>query len=107
MVLRPCLDCGKLTPKTRCPEHERAKERTRNKPPTWHASRNRTERQRRAKAVAQHREVYGDWCPGYGRDGHRSADLTADHIKAIGSGGATDGALQVLCRGCNGRKGNR
>jgi hypothetical protein len=28
-VNKPCLDCGQLTPRTRCPTHERARSRAR------------------------------------------------------------------------------
>ncbi|WP_318553294.1 HNH endonuclease [Corynebacterium provencense] len=63
-----------------------------------------SERQRRAAAVRRHREAHGDWCPGFGRPPHRSADLTADHVVAQADGGAAAGDLSVLCRSCNSRK---
>lgn len=57
-----------------------------------------------AEAVARHRAEFGDWCPGYGRDGHPATDLTADHPRGIHTGG--DGEIgEVLCRSCNSRKG--
>lgn len=68
---------------------------------------NQAERERRARTVAAHRAVFGDWCPGYQRPAHPSTDLTADHIVSVAAGGSEGGDLTVLCRGCNGRKGAR
>lgn len=65
------------------------------------------ERRRRAQTVADHREAYGDICPGWHREMHEAADLTADHVRAVAAGGAPDGPLEVLCRSCNSRKGAR
>lgn len=65
------------------------------------------ERQRRAEAVRAHREVYGDWCPGWMRPGHRADDLTADHVAPVAAGGPPTGPLRVLCRSCNSRRGAR
>jgi 5-methylcytosine-specific restriction protein A len=65
------------------------------------------ERVRRARTVADHREAYGDICPGWGIAMHEASDLTADHVRPIGAGGRQDGPLEVLCRSCNGRKAAR
>jgi hypothetical protein len=65
---------------------------------------NRAERKRRAAVVRAWREEYGDWCPGYLVQAHATPDLTADHLDPVGPGGAGDGPLSVLCRGCNSRK---
>ncbi|WP_454175004.1 hypothetical protein [Gordonia sputi] len=65
------------------------------------------DRARRRAAVSAHRERHGDWCPGFGRAAHRSADLTADHRREIQEGGSPSGALDVLCRSCNSRKAKR
>jgi len=65
------------------------------------------ERQRRARAVRQWREVYGDWCPGWRRTPHAVVApnvLTADHVLPVGVGGDPRGPLGILCRSCNGRK---
>lgn len=59
---------------------------------------------RSTRELAEHRARYGNWCPGYGRPAHPSADLTLDHIVPLALGGPPDGATQVLCRGCNTRK---
>jgi 5-methylcytosine-specific restriction endonuclease McrA len=103
MALKPCLDCGALSDQSRCPGHRAAVERGRKQRPT-NTTRDWAERQRRAFAVAAHRQVNGDWCPGYGVQSHPSSDLTADHIVSVAKGGDPNGPLQVLCRSCNGRK---
>jgi hypothetical protein len=60
------------------------------------------ERERRRRAVADHRAIVGDWCPGWqGRPAHPSADLTADHVKEVAAGGPVHGPLVVRCRACN------
>lgn len=69
-------------------------------------------RMRRTKAwrdhvrftLSAHRAQYGDWCPGYRRDGHEADRLTVDHITPLSVGGALLGPTQVLCQGCNSRK---
>jgi 5-methylcytosine-specific restriction protein A len=106
MALRPCIDCGQLSDKARCPTHRAQVERNRKPRPT-NQTRDSRERKRRAEAVAAHRHINGSWCPGYGVPAHPSADLTADHVVAVANGGAPDGPLMVLCRSCNGRKANR
>lgn len=65
------------------------------------------ERRRRAQVVALHREAYGDVCPGWHRQMHEAGDLTADHVVPVAAGGHPYGALEVLCRSCNSRKGAR
>lgn len=101
MSLRVCAEpgCPMLVKSGRCQQHKRES-------PTWHAGNKRSERRRRVLAIADHRALYGDWCPGYGVAAHPSADLTADHVVAVANGGA-DGGLRVLCRSCNSRKGAR
>jgi len=56
--------------------------------------------------VKHWRATYGDWCPGYQREGHVARDLAADHLIPIKHGGL-GGPLAVLCKVCNGRKGAR
>ncbi len=106
--LKLCLDCGKPSPGIRCADHQRAKDRAtliskRSRRPAASAA----EIRRRAAVVTQHRHEHGDWCPGWQRDAHPASDLTADHIEAVGAGGAESGRLAVLCRSCNSRKGAR
>lgn len=62
-------------------------------------------RENRRRFVARWREIYGDWCPGYKRPGHRSADLTAQHRHALSDAGDPNQPLTVLCRSCNSRHG--
>jgi 5-methylcytosine-specific restriction enzyme A len=105
MAHRPCLDCGTLSPNTRCPSHARLRERARTQVKRQTRPRaSAAETQRRADVVAAWRATRGDWCPGWQRAPHASADLTADHIAPVGAGGAEGGPLTVLCRSCNGRK---
>lgn len=104
MPLRPCLDCGALTPGPRCPGHARAKQRATTASKREVRPYTAAERKRRAEAVATHRSQHGDWCPGYMRDPHPSADLTADHPHAVARGGDEAQALAVLCRSCNSAK---
>lgn len=108
MALRPCLDCGALSDGARCPTHRRAKDRA-----TLQAKRTRrprataAEEARRAAVVQQWRALHGNVCPGWRRPAHPATDLTADHVVAVGAGGAESGALAVLCRACNGAKADR
>lgn len=104
MALKPCLGCGRLAAGSRCQACRATREQQRPQRPT-NLTRDWTERQRRAQAVAKHRQTYGDWCPGWQRPAHPSADLTADHVLAVAAGGNPQGELQVLCRSCNGAKG--
>lgn len=102
--LKACAEpgCPELQTETRCTEHRRANDRHKRQfgaKPT-----EPRDRARRKATVDQHRQQHGDWCPGWGREPHPSTDLTADHIEEVTLGGAPDGALQVLCRGCNSRK---
>ena len=53
--------------------------------------------------IAEH----GYWCPGFEREAHESHDLTVDHIYPVIRGGDPLGPMTVLCRSCNGRKGER
>jgi 5-methylcytosine-specific restriction protein A len=65
----------------------------------------RSDQDRRAQAVQDWRDQYGDVCPGWERDPHEATDLTADHIHAVATGGDETGPLAVLCRTCNAGKG--
>lgn len=106
--LRVCSEpgCPTLGPRPRCPEHQAQVDRHQRRTTPTKVNRSR-DIERRAEAVAAHRAVRGDWCPGFERPPHASADLTADHRVDQALGGAWDGELDVLCRACNGRKGRR
>jgi 5-methylcytosine-specific restriction enzyme A len=101
-LLRACLDCNRqVRGKPRCRNCQANRDRIKAaKRPDLHND--ARERRRRREAVADHRAMVGDWCPGWkGRPAHPSADLTADHVREIAAGGRVDGPLVVRCRGCN------
>jgi 5-methylcytosine-specific restriction protein A len=101
-LLRNCVGCGRsVRGKPRCQDCQRIKDRAKAaKRPDLHAD--AQERERRRRAVADHRAIVGDWCPGWqGRPAHPSADLTADHVKEVAAGGRPGGKLVVRCRSCN------
>ncbi len=96
MPLRPCLDCGKPTPKTRCAACEAARQHARNQSrPHYQGDWAALSKTLRDVHVAQHGWV----CPGWQVPPHPSTDLTVDHVTA-----RSRDQLQVLCRPCNARK---
>lgn len=99
--LRPCPTCGRPRRGDHCTGCGWTRKSPSTKGVTWR------ERQRRAEAVRQHRETYGDWCPGWMRPGHPATDLTADHLAPVAAGGGQGGQLRVLCRPCNSSRGAR
>jgi 5-methylcytosine-specific restriction enzyme A len=102
---RACLDCGKLGRWAhRCPRCQAVVDRRKaQRRPDLHND--RAERRRRQQAVADHRAIVGDWCPGWaGRPAHATADLTADHVREVAAGGRMAGKLVVRCRSCNSAK---
>jgi len=111
MPRRPCLDCGTLTSNpSRCDTHQALWNRKRDQQrgsatargygSAWQRTANRV--------LAQHRAVYGDWCPGWQCEAHPARDLTVDHIVPRSRGGSdTRENLAVLCRSCNGAKRDR
>jgi 5-methylcytosine-specific restriction protein A len=105
---RPCLDCSKLTRNaSRCDEHQAAWQARQDAARGSATSRGYDSRWRRtaAAAVATHRTVHGNWCPGHGVPGHQADDLTGDHIVPLAAGGTSEPEnVQVLCRSCNARK---
>lgn len=102
--LKACAQpgCPELQLESRCAEHRRANDRYKRQ--FGSKAGEPRDRARRKATVDAHRAEHGDWCPGYGIPAHASTDLTADHIEEVALGGAQDGDLQVLCRGCNARK---
>ena len=104
MALRPCLHCGRPGPTSRCPTPA-CQPPPRPAPHIRRPGYTKAERERRAATVAEWRNTYGNWCPGWAVPPHPSTDLTADHITPVDAGGDEAGPLAVLCRGCNGRKG--
>lgn len=105
---RICLEvgCGQVAGKSgRCPEHQRSEDARQWRSVPTKATRDYAEAKRRSMAVEEHRLRYGDWCMGYQRPPHEASDLTAQHVEAIGLGGAPGGRLTVWCRSCNSRHG--
>lgn len=90
----------------RCSAHARANSRRQKKTvPTKIDGNKWYQRKRRANAVRQWRNKYGDWCPGYKVAPHHAVDLTAEHTHPLAEGGNQDQELTVLCRSCNARHG--
>ena len=91
-----CTGCRPQVARPSSPAREARKQRARPTARTWR------EIVRRREAVAAHRAQFGDWCPLCGR---WEVVLTADHVVPVARGGAEDGELRVICRGCNSRLG--
>jgi 5-methylcytosine-specific restriction protein A len=101
-LIRPCIGCGRpVRGKPRCTDCQRTQDLAkRQRRPDLYSD--AAERRRRARVVADHRALLGDWCPGWAKQpAHPSADLTADHVREVARGGHPQGALVVRCRSCN------
>jgi len=93
---RPCLDCGRPTLGTRCPEHERAY-RLPYTTPGYRA--------RRAAVIEAEPWCHtAPVCP-YPDSGTPANPLTADHSVPLAQGGGSS-QLVPLCRRCNGSRGD-
>lgn len=105
MGLRVCIRCGTpADPRRPCPRCGYHHRRSTQPDRSW------SERQRRRATVDAWVATHGLVCPGYHVPPHavaRRSDLTADHVIPTSLGGPVTGALVVLCRGCNVRKGGR
>lgn len=102
-----CCEAGcprVATYRGRCAEHSREYERKQRNSVATKIN-ERDTREVRKRFVQRWREIYGDWCPGYKRPGHRARDLTAQHRHALSDGGDPSQPLTVLCRPCNSRHG--
>jgi 5-methylcytosine-specific restriction protein A len=103
-VLRKCLDCNRRTPDSRCPEHQRQRDRAKDARRGGHA-----DWRDRAAAVNEHKAQQGPWCPGYGVPSHwviAPNRLSADHPVPLALGGPLrPDRYGVLCIRCQGRQG--
>lgn len=99
--------CPNIQAHSLCTRHQTERDRHQRMTTPTKVTRSWSERQRRAKAVAEHKAIHGNWCPGYNVPAHDSDRLTADHLTPVAAGGAPDGPLGVLCVACNSRKGAR
>lgn len=98
MVLRPCLDCRKLSPNSRCVDCARAKDRARGTT-TQRGLGWQHQQQRRVQldAVA--------YCEDCGHTGSEGNPLTGEHGTPRVLGGRQ--VTATLCRVCNSRRGGR
>jgi len=87
MPLRPCLDCGTLSPNSRCPKHQGAATST-----SWNGTRDRTAQARFRKAVMTHA---GAQCQAleHGRRCSVTRNLQAHHTQPGNHDPATGVAL--------------
>lgn len=97
-LLKPCIMCGELSTRSRCPDHRLDDHPNRS---THHAHANTA----RWKQLSKKARKLAPFCETCGtRD-----DLTTDHIIPIDEDPDLTYAienLRVLCRTCNGRRGN-
>ena len=98
MIPKPCIDCGQLTPATRCPTCQRTRERTRSaaRPPRPHYAGNYD---KRAKAIRD--TATSCWICGQGPQ--PGNPWQADHINP----GDPHSPLAAAHRSCNITRSNR
>jgi len=94
MALRPCIEtgCPALTSRTRCTQHERARDRSRGTPAQRGYDAAWVARSREQRRRVPYCEECGD-----------TDDLTADHIIP----GDANSPIRTLCRSCNSARANR
>lgn len=110
MTPRPCISCGRVIPTgsrcTRCAAKVQQAKRARRP-----ASATAREKRRRADAVDQWRQQFGNWCVGWGEREPHAVEwpniLTADHTTPVALGGRENGPLTVRCKVCNSARGAR
>lgn len=103
MVLA-CLDCGRLSHTSRCPEHTRARQRAtearRHRPSSWARGYDTTYRRNRAAILADSPPCWVDYCT--------TAATTVDHVIPISLGGSNSMEnLRPSCTRHNASRGNR
>jgi hypothetical protein len=102
---RRCLECPRrIASGSRCPEHQRERNRAKDARRGGHA-----DWRDRAAAVNEHMARQGPWCPGYDVPGHwviAPNKLSADHpVPLVRGGPLRPGWYDVLCVSCQGRQG--
>ncbi len=98
MTLIPCLDCGALTPRSRCPKHERAKNRQRTRRPT-RDNRDTTAWRKLSQACIRRDH---ETCQHCGATRQQGARLHAHHITSRRAGGPdTLDNLTTICHRCH------
>lgn len=99
MTLKPCIVCGTPSSGSRCAEHRLQDTRTNRSHVAW---RNDS----RWKSLSQKLRRAAPFCEGcFTRD-----DLTTDHVLPVSEYPELTYSVEncrVLCRSCNGRRGNR
>jgi 5-methylcytosine-specific restriction protein A len=102
MVLRPCLDCGTPSARTRCSDCQSMRERTR---PSRRVLGRYDTKYLRLRKVAIRAQP---WCSRCHTPGTEANPLTADHRVPLGLGGKNVMSnIDVLCRACNSAKRDR
>ena len=104
--MKLCTVCGVVTSGlgSRCTVHARLSNRSRHN--VLYTT--RAWQRLSGRVLRAWRGQHGNWCPGYGRDGHPAGDLTVDHVVPLAAGGAPLDIANcaVLCRSCNSTKGD-
>lgn len=101
-MLRPCLDCGEPSPRTRCPTHTTAHERTR---PSRRVLGRYDTKHNRLRAIVLREQP---WCSECKAPDTEANPLQADHIVPHQWGGKNVRSnYQTLCRACNAAKRDR
>jgi 5-methylcytosine-specific restriction endonuclease McrA len=97
---KPCLDCGVLADKPRCPICNKKYQKFKATSRPSRADRGYDANWKRLSKQLRLLQPYCSICKA-------TNDLTVDHIIPLSSGGFTvESNLQVLCRRCNSSKGS-
>lgn len=101
-MLRPCLDCGEATTRTRCPAHTSVNEARR---PSRRITGRYDAKHNRLRTIVLRQQP---WCTQCRTPGSEANPLQADHIVPHQLGGRNVRSnYQTLCRACNASKRDR